>query len=180
VSYPNGATCLRLSCPAGQVWWRVDWGDEMRPETRLAPLLQLERARPLETRQCLAIGAGSVSCLMPYGDGGTLLAPPPSVGTVDPVAVFKKATLFRSDFYDAARQASVALAATPPAWITPMEADLRVLIHDCTTAHHEKSFYALTLFPLPEFARQSLLIWKVSPQYTLVLELIVGAECTDP
>ena len=144
----------------GQMWRTWDFQEEIFMTDEIASLLQL--AEPtVEKRQCVTktIAAGAL--------WRTLGRRP----TLDEVHL--QAQKMRAEHLRLALDAGHQLGEAAE-YVTPVEHELRVHVHDIICAHHERDFRSLAVFPLQELDAARLVVLRADYRGQLVVESVVG------
>ena len=144
----------------GHKWSLWDYKEEIPMTEELASMLQVPHAG-VEKRQCvtLTLAAG----LLRHKEG--------SLPTVQ--AAVQEAQSLRLEQTRQACEATRTIG-EPSEVVTAVEHETRIYIHDLITAHHEKDFRSLAVFPLEELADCRLVVLRADYQGHLVVEGITG------
>eukprot|EP00435_Cladocopium_sp_Y103_P012460 s1027_g3.t1 len=162
-----GETQWQDGCPGkgtmtldGQTWQMYDFKEEVYMTDELAGLLKVTEP-VVEKRQCvtLAVAAGVL-----YEETQRV----PTAGEVQ-----RRAQLYRLEQTRLAVEASQVLG-EPAEMVTAVEHEMRVYIHDLTTAHHEKDFRSLAVFPISDLQDVKVVVLRTDYKGGMIVESVVG------
>eukprot|EP00435_Cladocopium_sp_Y103_P045096 s974_g12.t2 len=162
-----GETSWSAGCPGkgsmtldGEHWTFYDFKEEIYMTEELAGLLKV--AEPtVEKRQCVTLAVAA----------GVLYEETKRVPTASEVQ--KRAQLYRLDQTRLAVEAAQALG-DPDEMVTAVEHEMRVYIHDLTTAHHEKDFRSLAVFPIGDLQDIKVVVLRTDYKGGVIVESVVG------
>ena len=152
-----GQGCVELD---GTTWRSWDYQEEVLMTEELAGILQIPEPVP-EKRQCVTktLAAGSL-----WREKGRR----PSLEEVE-----KRAQEMRLDQARLAVEAQSQMG-EPAEFITPIEHELRVYLHDLLHPAHERDFRSLAVFPVTELADAKIIVVRADYGGNLVVESVVG------
>eukprot|EP00435_Cladocopium_sp_Y103_P076192 s59_g80.t1 len=162
-----GETSWSAGCPGkgtmtldGEHWTFYDFKEEIYMTEELAGLLKV--AEPIvEKRQCVTLAVAA----------GVLYEETRRVPTASDVQ--KRAQLYRLEQTRLAVEASQVLG-DPDEMVTAVEHEMRVYIHDLTTAHHEKDFRSLAVFPIGDLQDIKVVVLRTDYKGGVIVESVVG------
>ena len=130
------------------------------PGTDLSSSL-LETEPVIEKKQCvtLAVAAGIV-----WSEKGQ---------KPDAQEVQRRAQDYRLEQTRPAVEAAQALG-DPDEVVTAVEHEMRVYVHDLTTAHHEKDFRSLAVFPINDLQDVKMVVLRTDYRGGVIVESVVG------
>eukprot|EP00435_Cladocopium_sp_Y103_P065576 s1381_g27.t1 len=73
-------------------------------------------------------------------------------------------------------EAVASVGDSPDEMVAAVEHEIRIFIHDLVTAHHEKDFRALAVFPMASLAAAKLVVFRADYRGGLVVESVVGPQ----
>ena len=149
----------------GTTWRLWDYQEDVMMTEDLAALLHLPEVS-IERRQCVTI---TIAAMVEWKEKGRR----PSVEQVQTRAqsLRLEQTRLAVDAANTIGEAEEMVAA--------VEHEVRTYIHDLTTAHHEKDFRSLAVFPLEALADCRLVVFRADYRGGLVVECIIGSNWID-
>ena len=149
----------------GTTWRLWDYQEDIMMTEDLAALLHLPEVS-IEWRQCVTI---TMAAMVEWKEKGRR----PSVEQVQTRAqtLRLEQTRLAVDAANTIGEAEEVVAA--------VEHEVRTYIHDLTTAHHEKDFRSLAVFPLEALADCRLVVFRADYRGGLVVECIIGSNWID-
>ena len=148
----------------GRRWRLWDFQEEIMMTEEIAALLQQPEPQR-ERRQCvtLTLAAGTL-----WKEDGVR----PSLE-----AVQERAQSMREEQLRQAVEAEKQMNCEPRSeMISAIEHELRVYVHDIVTAHHEKDFRSLAVFPLQDLQDVTVVVVRADHRGGLVVETVVGSQ----
>ena len=146
----------------GLQWQMMDYKEEVYMTDELAGLLKL--SEPVkERRQCVTLSLAAACFRRRHGRW-------PSMGEAQ-----QQAQVFRLEQTRLAVEA-MALIGEADEVVAAVEHEARIYVHDLVTAHHEKDFRSLALFPLQELQEAKVVVLRADYKGGMVVESVVGTH----
>ena len=144
----------------GEAWEVWDFKEEIWMTDELASLLKVPEP-VIEKRQCvtLAVAAGIV-----WAEKGQ---------KPEAQEVQRRAQDYRLEQTRLAVEAAQTLG-DPDEVVTAVEHEMRVYVHDLTTAHHEKDFRSLAVFPINDLQDVKVVVLRTDYRGGVIVESVVG------
>eukprot|EP00435_Cladocopium_sp_Y103_P039436 s669_g10.t1 len=162
-----GLTSWTHGCPGkgtmtldGHQWDLYDFQEEVHMTDELAGLLKVNEP-VIEKRQCVTL---AIAAAVLWLESGQVPAAE---------AVQRKAQLYRLEQTRLALEAAQLLG-EPEEIVTAVEHEMRVYIHDLTTAHHEKDFRSLAVFPISDLQEVKVVVLRTDYKGGVIVESVVG------
>lgn len=152
-------------CIDGNEWAFFDYKEEVCMTEELAALLKLPEPVK-EKRQCVTLSLAAAVFKRHHGRW-------PSMGEAQQVA-----QRIRLEQTRLASEVATTLG-EPEEMVSAVEHEARIYIHDLVTAHHEKDFRCLAMFPVTDLQEAKVVVLRTDFKGGLLVESVVGSQWTQ-
>eukprot|EP00435_Cladocopium_sp_Y103_P042118 s923_g11.t1 len=146
----------------GHRWRYLDYKEEVYMTEDLAGLLGVPEPTK-EKRQCVTLSLAAGVFRHKHGRW-------PTMGEAQ-----QQAQVLRLEQARLATEAATVLGEAEE-MISPVEHEARIYVHDIVTAHHEKDFRSLAMFPVQELQDARIIVFRADYKGGLLVETVVGGQ----
>eukprot|EP00435_Cladocopium_sp_Y103_P058511 s1062_g20.t1 len=146
----------------GQRWRFFDYKEEVYMTEELAALLGVPEPAK-ERRQCVTLSLAAGVFRHKHGRW-------PTMGEAQ-----QQAQVLRLEQARLATEAATVLGEAEE-MVSPVEHEARIYVHDIVTAHHEKDFRSLAMFPVQDLQDARLVVLRADYKGGVLVETVVGGQ----